>query len=130
MAGVLLPEWESMGTARRCVEAVVLPAVGGLTTGWQAGRSTPLYAVGVLLAALGAVWIGAQHRSARDAVWRGVLSGLIYASGVLIGLEQVGGNSPAPTWLVPDFSVLLFLMLAVPSVPLHRVGSVLRTRRS
>jgi hypothetical protein len=125
---LLLPEWDEMGPGRRLFEAIVVPASGGLGAGWVAASSTRLYVIDVVLAILGAVYIGAQHCTAAQAQRRGLVSGTLFGLMLLLGLYLGGGISPAPDWVVPPSPVLLFLMMAIPAVPLHRLGYTLRRR--
>jgi hypothetical protein len=125
----LLDTWDDMAPLRRFVEAVFLPVLGGVGAGFAGSRSTSLYVVNILIAAISAVWLGSQHRDARGAQVRGLWDGALYAAMILVGLQLGGGESVAPWWIMPPSGVVLFLMIALPSVPLHRSGWAYRHGR-
>jgi hypothetical protein len=124
----LLPEWREMGTARRAFEALWIPAAGGVGAAFGATVSTGGWVLNVVLAIVFAVAIGAQHRTQRDAVRRGLVSGALFGGFVVLGYHLFGHQSDAPAWLLPPHDTLLFLLLFVPAPPLHQLGAWLRTR--
>ena len=126
----LLPEWREMGTTRRAIEALWTPLAGGFGAGFGATISTGAWVLNVLLAIVGAVTFGAQHRSQRVSVVRGALSGVQFGALVLVGYHVFGHDSDAPAWLLPPQDVLLFLLLFTASLPLHQLGTWLRVRLS
>jgi hypothetical protein len=117
-----------MGIKRRAFEALWTPGAGGVGAAFGATLSTGAWVLNVVLAILGAIAIGAQHRSQRDAVRRGVLSGALFGGSVVAAYHLFGHRSDAPAWLLPPQDVLLFLLLFVPALPLHQLGAWLRTR--
>jgi hypothetical protein len=126
----LLPEWREMGTTRRAIEALWTPLAGGFGAGFGATISTGAWVLNVLLAIVGAVTFGAQHRSQRVAVARGAFSGALFGALVLVGSHVFGHSSDAPAWLLPPQDALLFLLLFTASLPLHQLGTWLRVRLS
>jgi hypothetical protein len=125
----LLPEWREMGTTRRAIEAVWTPAAGGIGAGFGATVSTGAWVFNVVLAIAGAVAFGAQHRSPRVAITRGALSGALFGAGAVLGLHLFGHDTGVPAWLLPPNDALLFLLLFTAALPLHQLGSRLRTTR-
>ena len=124
----LLPEWREMGTTRRAIEALWTPLAGGFGAGFGATVSTGAWAFNLFLAIVGAVTFGAQHRSQPVAVVRGALSGVQFGLLVLVGYHVFGHDSDAPAWLLPPRDALLFLLLFTASLPLHQLGTWLRSR--
>jgi hypothetical protein len=119
-----------MGTPRRAFEALWTPAAGGVGAAFGATLSTGAWILNVVLAIIGAIAIGAQHREQRVAVYRGVLSGGLFGVFVVAAYHVFGHRSDAPAWLLPPQDVLLFLLLFVPALPLHQLGAWLRVRLS
>ena len=117
-----------MGNKRRAFEALWTPAAGGVGAAFGATLSTGAWVLNVVLAVVGAIAIGAQHREQRAAVRRGILSGALFGVFVVAAYHVFGHRSDAPAWLLPPQDVLLFLLLFVPALPLHQLGAWLRTR--
>lgn len=126
----LLPEWREMGKTRRAIEALWTPAAGGVGAAFGATVSTGAWVLNLILAILGAVTFGAQHRSQRVAVARGAFSGALFGACVVAGYHLFGHSSDAPAWLLPPQDTLLFLLLLTASLPLHQLGTWLRVRLS
>jgi hypothetical protein len=124
---MLLPEWHDMGIKRRAFEALWTPGSAGVGAALGATNSTGAWVLNVALAILGAIAIGAQHRIQRDAVRRGMLSGTLYAGSVVAAYHAFGHRSDAPAWLLPPHDVPLFLLLFTAALPLHQLGTWLRT---
>jgi hypothetical protein len=126
----LLPEWREMGKPRRAIEALWTPAAGGVGAAFGATVSTGAWVFNLILAIMGAVTFGAQHRSQRVAVARGAFSGALFGACVVAGYHLFGHSSDAPAWLLPPQDTLLFLLLLTASLPLHQLGTWLRVRLS
>lgn len=123
----LFPVWAEMGPVRRVLDAVVLPCSGGFLTGLLAVHNLPGYVVNVALAAGFSVLLGSQHPVREEALLRGVFSGVLFGAFVMAAITAAGGTD-APWWLVPPYG-LTFLVMAVPALPLHALGSRWRRNR-
>jgi hypothetical protein len=122
----VIPQWEEMSPARRFFDAIVLPSGFGLLCGLALGFSAALYLVGVILALLGGIGGGAQYPRRGDAILRGLVSGTLFGTFILLGFE-LGGEDEAKVDL-PDPHIVLLVFTVVPSLFLHWLGWRLRPR--
>ena len=112
--------WDAMGPARRVWEAFGAALVWGVICGLLLGESAGLYIAGGVLAALGAVVGGSQHRDLRGALLRGLAGGTTFGLAVLLGFELGGAGEPAVE--LPDPRIGLLVLTIVPSLPLNGLG--------
>jgi hypothetical protein len=109
----------------RVLGAVVVPAVFGAVSGVVLGVSAGIYWVLQVIALIGAVLGGLEHRSAREAALRGLIGGTIYGAFILIA-HAVAGTDPEIK--LPDFAPVLVVFTAVIGALASALGGWLRGR--
>jgi hypothetical protein len=84
----LPPAFDDRTPVEQIVGAVVVPMVFGLLTGFALGWNAVVYYILVgPIALAGGFYGGTEHRGADDGVVRGAMSGLVFGSFILLGLE-------------------------------------------
>ncbi len=113
-------------TRPRCQQllGVALPAFGlGFMVGIALGLSAIVYVVLLVVAGLGGIAAGMEHRRAGIAALRGLIGGAIFGAGLLVGHWVLGRGA---TIALPSPEALEVLITAVASVPLALLGVALR----
>ena len=105
--------------------AIVVPVVYGAFTGYFLGKSEGAWVVLNLLAAIGGVGAGFDHRDAAAGARRGALGGALFGAAVLIGHEIQGGDPKAS---IPSPGILLIVVTVAFGVALGALGGYLRRR--
>jgi hypothetical protein len=92
----LPPAFDDRTAIEQIVGAVVVPMVFGILTGFALGWNAVLYYVLVgPIAIAGGFYGGMEHRGADDGVVRGAMSGLVFGSFILLGLEILNTDPEA-----------------------------------
>jgi hypothetical protein len=120
MSIIKAPPWEEMSSGRRAWEAVGGALLIGLLAGLALGVTTWLYVVLVVVAITGGMLAATQHRRPPHAAVRGLVGGLCFGVGVLLGFRLSGADDPAVAFPEPEILFLLPAML--PSVIFHLIG--------
>jgi hypothetical protein len=107
------------------IVAVVVPIAFGVLTGLVLGWSGGVYALLLVLAALGGLGAGLEHDAALEGTYRGLLGGLLFTTGILVahGLADV-----APKTKLPDPESLLLVINATVGMALGTLGARWRVR--
>jgi hypothetical protein len=106
---------------------VVVPMVFGILTGFALGWNAVAYYVLVgPIAIAGGFYGGTEHRSADDGLVRGAMSGLVYGSFILLGLEIL--NTDPEAYLGKPQAGLVFAT-AIGGGILGGLGGAYRGRR-
>ncbi len=106
--------------------AVVVPLVFGGVVGLTLGWSEPVYLVLLLIALLGGAAAGYEHDVPAEGLYRGILGGLVFTTGLLVA-HGVSGADPEAD--LPDPEALLLIINTVISAGTGTLGAVLRRRR-
>lgn len=106
---------------------VVAPSVLGVFTGLALGLSEGVYLFLNVIAAVGGVLAGLEHRGARGGALRGVVGGLLF--GVFILLTHALSGAPAKATL-PSPLMLLVVFTGVAGALLGTLGGFIRGRSS
>jgi hypothetical protein len=104
---------------------VVAPIVVGVIAGFLAAESKAAYLILSLLAAIGILLGGTEHRTAIEGAYRGLFAGLLYGVALLTVLEL---REKAPVVDLPDHTILVAVISAVVSAVLAAIGGALRGR--
>jgi hypothetical protein len=92
----LPPAFDDRTPVEQIVGAVVVPMVFGILTGFALGWNAVLYYILVgPIALAGGFYGGTEHRGADDGVVRGAMSGLVFGSFILLGLEILNAHPEA-----------------------------------
>jgi len=105
----------------------VAPAILGAVVGLVVGISAPLYWVLQLVAAIGGLGAGIEHRGAAEGAKRGVVGGAIYGALILIVHELTGAEAEVELGEVP---ILLVVVTALFGALLGALGGAWRARRT
>ena len=89
----------------------VAPAILGAVVGLVVGISAPLYWVLQVVATIGGLGAGIEHRGAAEGAKRGVVGGAIYGALILIVHELTGAEAEVELGEVP---ILLVVVTALP----------------
>ncbi len=119
------PLLEDLPPARRFVNRFVSPAVFGIVAGLVLGASEPIYWALQVLAALGGLVAGFEHRSAREGAARGVVGGLLFGAFLLIAHWISGAEAEAD---IGDPEALLVVVTTVAGAALGAAGGAARAR--
>jgi hypothetical protein len=123
----LPPAFEDRNAVEQIIGAVVVPIIFGTLTGFALGWNEIVYYVLVgPLAIAGGFLGGMEHRGADDGLVRGAMSGLVFGSFVLIGLEIL--NEEPEAYLGEPQAGLVFVTTIVGAV-LGALGGNYRLRR-
>jgi hypothetical protein len=123
----LPPAFEDRNAVEQIIGAVVVPIIFGILTGFALGWNEIVYYVLVgPLAIAGGFLGGMEHRGADDGLVRGAMSGLVFGSFVLIGLEIL--NEEPEAYLGEPQAGLVFVTTIVGAV-LGALGGNYRLRR-
>lgn len=110
LADRLLVPFAERSPAEQAIGGLVIPVLFGAVCGVVLGWSAAAYWVLQLVAALGGVAAGFEHRGARAGAVRGVVGGLLFGAGVLLGHAVAGTDatidSAAPAFLPVITAVL------------------------
>lgn len=109
----------------RVVLVVVIPVLYGAVTGYFLGVSEATYLILSVLAILGGIGAGFDHRGASAGAKRGVLGGTLFGASVLIAHEIHGATAEAD---LPDPAILLVVATALLGAGFGAIGGYLRTR--
>ena len=121
------PLLEERSRSAQAVLALVVPAAYGVVTGYFLGVSESTYVILSLLAVVGGVGAGFDHRGAAAGAKRGLLGGVLFGAFVLIAHEIHGATAKAH---LPEPAILLVVITAVLGVALGALGGWLRGRVS
>jgi hypothetical protein len=92
----LPPAFDDRTPVEQIVGAVVVPMVFGILTGFALGWNAVAYYILVgPIALAGGFYGGTEHRGAEDGVVRGAMSGLVFGSFILLGLEILNADPEA-----------------------------------
>ena len=109
---------------RQQLLGVTLPAFGlGFVVGIALGLSAIAYVVLLVVAGLGGIAAGMEHRRPGIAALRGLMGGAIFGIALLVGHWVLGRDA---TVALPSPEALEVLITAVASVPLALLGVALR----
>jgi hypothetical protein len=101
------------------VIGVVIPFVFGALVGVVLGVSAGAYWVLALVAGMGAVLAGLEHRDARGGAMRGIVGGALFGAGILIAHAIAGNDAKVSLGSVP---LLLIPIDAVFGAGLGAIG--------
>ncbi len=121
------PLLEERSRSAQAVLALVVPAAYGVVTGYFLGVSESTYVILSVLAVVGGVGAGFDHRGAAAGAKRGLLGGVLFGAFVLIAHEIHGATAKAH---LPEPAILLVVITAVLGVALGALGGWLRGRVS
>jgi asparagine N-glycosylation enzyme membrane subunit Stt3 len=123
----LPPAFEDRNAVEQILGAVVVTMVFGLVTGFALGWNEIVYYVLVGPIALAGGFVGGvEHRGAEQGVLRGAMSGLVYGSFILLGLEIL--NEAPEAHLGEPRASLVFVTTFVGAI-LGGLGGGYRMRR-
>ena len=123
----LPPAFEDRTAVEQIIGVVVVTMVFGLLTGFALGWNEVVYYILVgPIALAGGFYGGTEHRGADDGVVRGAMSGLVYGSFVLLGLEIL--NTDPKAYLGKPQSGLVFVTTIVGGI-IGALGASYRVRR-
>ena len=121
------PLLEERSRSAQAVLALVVPAAYGVVTGYFLGVSESTYVILSVLAVVGGVGAGFDHRGAAAGAKRGLLGGVLFGAFVLIAHEIHGATAKAH---LPEPAIVLVVITAVLGVALGALGGWLRGRVS
>jgi hypothetical protein len=123
----LPPAFDDRNAVEQIVGAVGVPIVFGLVTGFALGWNEIVYYLLVGPLAIGGGFVGGmEHRGADDGLVRGAMSGLVYGSFILLGLEITGEEPEA--YLGEPQAGLVFVTTVAGAI-LGALGGSYRMRR-
>jgi hypothetical protein len=123
----LPPAFEDRTPAEQIIGAVVITMVFGLVTGFALGWNEIAYYILVgPIAIAGGFLGGMEHRGADEGLVRGAMSGLVYGSFILLGLEIL--NEEPEAYLGEPQAGLVFVTTFVGAI-LGALGAAYRVRR-
>jgi hypothetical protein len=105
--------------------AVVAPVVFGAVCGYVLGSSAPAYNALMLLAGLGGVGAGFEHRSAREGAVRGIVGGALFAAALAASFAAHGAAALVP---LPLPLAGMAVVYGASGMPLGALGGSLRAR--
>ena len=101
----------------------VVPAVFGVIVGIVLGASAPIYWVLQVIAAIGGLLAGLEHREAGEGALRGVVGGLLFGAFILIAHEISGADAEVD---LGDAPILLPVVTAIAGAILGALGARVR----
>ncbi len=107
------------------VLAVIVPLVFGAVTGLMLGVSSGLYLLLAVLALAGAFLAGLEHDRPLEGLYRGLLGGLLFGTGILLAHGLSGAT---PKTKLPDPEALELIITAAFGAGLSTIGAVSRAR--
>ena len=107
------------------VICVVVPLAFGIVTGILLGISEPVYLVLSILGIAGGFVAGLEHEYALEGMYRGLLGGLLFGTGILLAN---GIADEAPKAHLPDPEMLLVAITAVFGAALGAWGGRVREK--
>jgi hypothetical protein len=123
----LPPAFDDRSPIEQLIGAVVVPMVFGLVSGFALSWNEIVYYILVgPIALAGGFFGGMEHRGADDGFVRGAVSGLVFGSFILLGLEIM--NTEPKAYLGDPQSGLVFVTTIVGAI-LGAVGGGYRARR-
>jgi hypothetical protein len=123
----LPPAFDDRNAIEQIIGAVVVPMIFGIVTGFALGWHEIVYYVLVgPLALAGGFLGGMEHRGADDGLVRGAMSGLVFGSFILIGLEIL--NQEPEAHIGEPQAGLVFVTTIVGAI-LGALGGNYRLRR-
>ena len=120
------PLLASRPPALQMVQAVALPALAGVVGGLLLSADEGAYTIYTLVMILGGVLSGYEHADALEGAGRGVASGMLFGTFILLGHAIAGGRAKAA---LPDPHVLLPVATTVLGALFAAIGGALRGRR-
>ncbi|MGI8921626.1 MAG: hypothetical protein ACR2HD_08145 [Solirubrobacteraceae bacterium] len=106
--------------------AVIVPAVYGALCGLAIDSSKGLYTILQILAVVGGIGAGVlDHENAGEAAWRGLISGAVFGSFILIAHRL---DNAVPKASLPNPQVVLAVVTALGGCVLAALGSALGAR--
>jgi len=106
--------------------AFVLPLLFGCLCGYLLGESKGWYTALTTLGILGGINAGYEHIGAGDGVRRGLIGGILFASGIVL-VHALSGDSPA--FKLPAKLGVLAVIYALLGAAFGALGGWLRERR-
>jgi hypothetical protein len=122
-AARLMVPFAERSPAERVIGALVVPLVFGAVCGVVLGWSAVGYWALQVVAALGGILGGFEHRSAAEGARRGAVSGVIFGAGILLGHAVVGTSAEVSLGSVPG---LLPVITGVGGCALGAIGGARR----
>jgi hypothetical protein len=119
------PVFADQSHATQVLLVGVAPAVLGGLAGWLLSVSVGGYWAVQLLATVGGVLAGTEHRTARGAVVRGLVAGLVFGVSILVIRSSTEANDVVSLGSEPG---LLPAVTAVASMALGALGHWLQSR--
>lgn len=105
--------------------AVIIPLVYGGVTGLTLGVSSGVYLALALLALVGAFFAGLEHDRALEGLYRGLLGGLLFGTGILLAHGLTGAT---PKTKLPDPEAVELIITAVFGAVFSTLGAASRAR--
>jgi len=102
------------------------PILFGVLAGVLLMVSEPAYLVVSLLAAVGAILAGLEHRGPAEGAMRGLAGGLLFGAFILL-VEAIWDGEP--TAELPEPQLVLIVFTVVVGVALSSLGGLIRSRR-
>ncbi|MCW3022408.1 MAG: hypothetical protein JWR30_1730 [Conexibacter sp.] len=124
LARLMVP-FAERSPVERVLGALVVPVVFGALCGVVLGWTAAGYWALQVVAALGGVLGGFEHRSASEGARRGAASGVLFGAGILLGHAVAGTNAEASLGSMPG---LLPVITGVAGCVFGAVGGALRAR--
>ena len=119
----LLIPFAERPAVEQVVGGLVLPVLFGLWCGVVLGWSAPAYWALQVVATIGGLVAGFEHRGARAGARRGVVGGLLFGTSILLGHALAGTHAHASLGAVP---ALLPAVTAVSGTLLGALGGARR----
>jgi hypothetical protein len=117
---------ETRPPALQVVLATLPALVLGVVVGVVLDLSSAIYLLLALLSGLGAILAGREHRSVVEGAQRGLVGGLMWGAGVVLGHHLLSRRA---TVALPHPEALELIITSLVSIPLGAIGGALRSRR-
>jgi len=123
----LPPAFDDRTAVEQIVGAVIVPMIFGLITGFALGWNEIVYYILVGPIAIAGGFVGGtEHRGVDNGAVRGAMSGLVYGSFILLGLEILNTEPEAH---LSDPQASLAVVTAIGGGILGALGALYRSRR-
>lgn len=121
------PLLESRPAVTQVFLATMPAFVLGILAGVVLDLSAIVYLVVLIASVLGGVLAGFEHRGAIEGGERGLVGGLVWGVGVVLGHNLLSRRA---TWAMPHPEGLEVVLTAIVGIPLGAIGGVVRARRA
>src|SRR3954451_21195981 len=105
--------------------AVGVPSAFGLLMGFFLITSKPAYAIGSIIAVIGGLAAGFEHRDAGEGAVRGLIGGLLFGLWILLPKAMLGDD---PKGDIPHPEAMLVVVTTLGGLALGAIGGQLRAR--